>query len=64
MEPSPWHGLWPVEWAADLNRRIRAIDPHAIDFPKWLAWLPEIHIEGAEVQVPAPATADFGVGAE
>jgi RND superfamily putative drug exporter len=33
-------------------------------FPKWLEWLPEIHIEGAEVRVPAPTTADVGVGAE
>jgi RND superfamily putative drug exporter len=33
-------------------------------FPRWLEWLPEIHIEGAEVRVPAPATADFVVGAK
>jgi len=24
-------------------------------FPRWLEWLPEIHIEGAEVQAPEPA---------
>jgi RND superfamily putative drug exporter len=33
-------------------------------FPRWLEWLPEIHIEAAGVQVPAPATVDIGVGAE
>jgi RND superfamily putative drug exporter len=33
-------------------------------FPRWLEWLPEIHIEGAGVQVPAPAMADIGVGAK
>ncbi len=32
-------------------------------FPKWLAWVPEIHIEGAEAQVPAPAAAGIGVEA-
>jgi RND superfamily putative drug exporter len=33
-------------------------------FPRWLGWLPEIHIEGAEVRAPAQVMADIGVGAE
>jgi hypothetical protein len=33
-------------------------------FPRWLEWLPEIHIEGAEAQAPVPSTAGVGAGAK
>ena len=33
-------------------------------FPRWLEWLPEIHIEGAEVRVPAPATVGVRIQTE
>jgi RND superfamily putative drug exporter len=30
--------------------------------PRWLAWLPDLRIEGAPVQAPAPKTAPGAAG--